>query len=106
MEKQEKACTVWLNSLLQPAADATFGDNLATKRLAAKLRALLWKLYSEDEGVISVMLRLEKRIDDGFLRLREEVKRSTPDDFTDPCKAPSLLMHTKTRLRLHCNNHS
>ena len=44
--------------------------------MTAQVRAALWRLYSKDEGVISVMLRLEKRIDDGFLRLREEVGKS------------------------------
>ena len=74
MDKQERGFTVWLNSVLLPSEEAPTGaDSLATMQLAARVRALLWKLYSEDEGVINVMLRLEKRIDDSFLRMREEV---------------------------------
>lgn len=74
MEKQERAFTIWLNAVLQPT-DEVLGedDSLAAKRVAAQVRGLLWRLYSEDDGVVSVMLRLEQRIDSGFIRMKEEV---------------------------------
>ena len=81
MDKQETAFTIWANSVLQPDEEqVVLADDLASKRLAARVRALLWRLYSEDEGVISVMLRLEKRINEGLLRTRNEV--SCPNGLT------------------------
>jgi hypothetical protein len=75
MEKQEKAFKAWANSVLEPLDGHLLNaDSLADKRMAARVRALLWKLYSEDEGVISVMVRLEQRIDGGHLRLKNEVR--------------------------------
>ena len=74
MDKQEKAFTIWANSLLQPDDEQVVtATDLASKRLGARVRALLWRLYSEDEGVITVMLRLEQRINEGLLRTRNEV---------------------------------
>ena len=74
MDKQETAFTIWANSVLQPDEEqVVLANDLASKRLAARVRALLWRLYSEDEGVISVMLRLEQRITEGLLRTRNEV---------------------------------
>jgi len=74
MEKQEKALKVWANSVLQPLdGHLLLADSLADKRMAARVRALLWRLYSEDQGVISTMVRLEGRIDGGHLRLKNEV---------------------------------
>ena len=82
MDKQERGFTVWLNAVLLPSEEGLTGaDSLATLQLAARVRALLWKLYSEDEGVINVMLRLEKRIDDSFLRMKEEVGASGKCSF-------------------------
>lgn len=74
MDKQEKAFLIWANSVLQPDEERVVtADDLASKRLAARVRAQLWRLYSEDEGVITVMLRLEQRINEGLLRTRSEV---------------------------------
>ncbi len=74
MDKQETAFTVWANSILQPDEEqVVLASDLASKRLGARVRALLWRLYSEDEGVITVMLRLEQRINEGLLRTRNEV---------------------------------
>lgn len=74
MDKQEKAFTIWANSVLQPDDErVVLASDLASKRLGARVRALLWRLYSEDEGVITVMLRLEQRINEGLLRTRNEV---------------------------------
>ena len=77
MERQERAFTVWLNAVLQPTDEVLGEENsLAAKRAAAKVRGLLWRLYSEDDGVVSTMLRLEQRIDSGFMRMKEEVAMS------------------------------
>lgn len=37
------------------------------------MQGALWRLYCGDAGVIDVMTRLERRIDEGFLRLKDEV---------------------------------
>ena len=74
MDKQETAFTVWANSILQPDEEqVVLASDLASKRLGARVRALLWRLYSDNEGVITVMLRLEQRINEGLLRTRNEV---------------------------------
>ena len=77
MDKQEAALTAWLNSVLVPAKaseEGPAGRALAAARMAAKARGLLWQLYSSDSGVIAVMLKVEKHIDAGQLRLRDEVR--------------------------------
>lgn len=75
MDKQEGAFTLWANSVLQPDEEHILRDSdLATKRLCARIRGLLWRLYTEDEGVITVMLRIEQRINDGLLRTKSEVR--------------------------------
>ena len=76
MEKQEAAFAAWLNCLLVPAKsgeEGPTGQALAARRLAAKVRGLLWHLYSADKQVISIMLKVEKHIDAGQLRLKDEV---------------------------------
>lgn len=76
MEKQEAAFAAWLNSVLVPASSAEEGaasQALAARRLTAKVRGLLWHLYSADSDVISTMLKVEKHIDAGQLRLKDEV---------------------------------
>ena len=77
VEKQEAAFAAWLNSVLVPASSAEEGaasQALAARRLAAKVRGLLWHLYSADSDVISTMLKVEKHIDAGKLRLKDEVR--------------------------------
>lgn len=58
MDKQEAAFKAWLNAVLVPApADADAGGEgggaahrgLASRRLTARLRGLLWQLYSQDQ---------------------------------------------------------
>lgn len=76
MEKQEAAFAAWLNSLLVPASSAEEGaasQALAARRLTAKVRGLLWHLYSADKDIISTMLKVEKHVDAGQLRLKDEV---------------------------------
>ena len=76
MEKQEAAFAAWLNYVLVPAKSAegeAASQALAARRLAAKARGLLWNLYSADKEVISIMLKVEKHIEAGQLRLKDEV---------------------------------
>lgn len=73
MEKQENAFSVWANWVLQIDDPDVTGGDLTAARLSVHVRALLWKLYSEDMGVINVMLRLEERIDAGLLQIKNEV---------------------------------
>ena len=76
MDKQEAALTAWLNMVLVPAKATEEGPAsraLAAGRTAAKARGLLWQLYSSDNAIIATMLKVEKRIDAGQLRLRDEV---------------------------------
>ncbi|KAA6419435.1 MAG: abnormal spindle-like microcephaly-associated protein [Trebouxia sp. A1-2] len=75
IEKQEGAFLAWLNSVLVPAKateEGPAGQALAARRLAAKVRGLLWHLYSADTDVIASMLKVEKHIDAGQLRLKDE----------------------------------
>lgn len=76
MDKQEAALTAWLNSVLAPARgteDDSASRALAAGRMTAKARGLLWHLYSSDNALIASMLKVEKHIDAGQLRLRDEV---------------------------------
>ena len=73
-EKQEKAFQIWLNALLAPQAAAPEDDGgLAAKRLYARARGQIWHMYCSDPAVIGVMTRLETRVDEGFLRMKDEV---------------------------------
>ncbi|KAK9814207.1 hypothetical protein WJX72_002306 [[Myrmecia] bisecta] len=72
MDKQERAFTAWLNSVLVPGRNDEAADALAARRLAARMRGVLWRLYSQDAEIISVMVKVESRIDAGFLRMRDE----------------------------------
>lgn len=75
LEKQEKAFQIWLNALLTPQAAAPEDDGgLAAKRLYARVQGQIWHMYCSDPGVIGVMTRLEKRVDEGFLRMKAEVR--------------------------------
>ncbi len=79
LEKQEKAFQIWLNVLLTPQAVAPEDDGgLAAKRLYARVRGQIWHMYCSDPGVIGVMTRLEKRVDEGFLRMKDEVLYTSP----------------------------
>ena len=74
LEKQEKAFQVWLNALLTPQAAAPADDGgLAARRLYARVRGQMWHMYCSDPGIIGVMTLLEKRVDEGFLRMKAEV---------------------------------
>lgn len=78
MDKQEAAFTLWANTVLQPDEEHVLSAKaLSSRRLGARVKGLLWKLYSEDEGVISVMLRIEQRISEGLMRTKNEVWHSS-----------------------------
>jgi len=94
LEKQEKAFGVWLNAALAPpppgGRDSSGGDGgLAAKRLEARVRGALWHLYCGDATVLEVVTRLEKRVDEGFLRLKPEVR---------PKSHPSLQLSSSSYL--------
>ncbi|BDA47246.1 probable abnormal spindle-like microcephaly-associated protein homolog [Coccomyxa sp. Obi] len=76
LEKQEKAFGVWLNAALAPpppgGPEGAEGGGLAAARLEARVRGALWHLYCGDSDIIHIMTRIEKRIDEGFLRLKPE----------------------------------
>lgn len=77
LEKQEKAFRIWLNALLAPQTPAPEDEGgLAAKRLFARVRGQIWHMYCSDPGVIGVMMHLEKRVDEGFLRMKDEVRWS------------------------------
>ena len=82
MDKQEAAFKAWLNTILlpEPAAGGSGssgggrqGGALASRRLAAKVRGLLWRIYQRDEQFRDAMLRVEERVMGGALRMRDEV---------------------------------
>ncbi len=62
MDKQEAAFQAWLNTVLAPApvdvdggsegGDAGGHRGLASRRLTARLRGLLWQLYSQDQELV------------------------------------------------------
>ncbi len=78
LEKQEKAFQIWLNALLTPQAAPDDDGGLLARRLYARLRGRIWQMYCSDPGVIGVMTLLEKRVDEGFLRMKAEVCLSWP----------------------------
>lgn len=69
MDKQETAFQAWLNAVLVPApADSEGGSGgLASRRLVARLRGLLWQLYSQDQELI----RCVWVVDGGMCYMRE-----------------------------------
>lgn len=93
---------MWLNAALAPPPPGgpEGGDDggLAAKRLEARVRGALWHLYCGDPELIHVMTRVEKRIDEGFLRLKPEVPPTrsplintpdTPARHVPPTRCPS-----------------
>ena len=73
MDRQEAAFQAWLNTSLLPAADGS-GDGdgggeggLASRRLAARLRGLLWQLYSQDQDLIRFVMPCASRDAERFL---------------------------------------
>lgn len=62
MDKQEAAFRAWLNTVLAPAPADVDGSSegnstashrgLASRRLTARLRGLLWQLYSQDQELV------------------------------------------------------
>ena len=55
MDRQEAALRGWLNEVLAPAAPGGGeggGGGLASRRLVARLRGMLWQLYARDTELI------------------------------------------------------
>lgn len=95
LEKQEKAFQIWLNALLAPQAAAPEDDGgLAAKRLYARARGQIWHMYCTDPAVIGVMTRLETRVDEGFLRMKDEVGYSHRPGF-------ERALHAQRKHELH-----
>lgn len=60
MDKQESAFKAWLNAVLQPGTmsrdvECSHGA-LASRRLVARLRGLLWQIYSQDQELVRWVL--------------------------------------------------
>ena len=98
LEKQERAFTAWLNHALSPEAAAGDGagggcqeGGLAGGRLAARVRGLIWRLYCGDAQIIDIVTRLEARIDEGFLRLKDEVLPDLAPSFPNAKYPYSML---------------
>jgi len=74
-QREEAALQAWLNSLLAPVRDGVMAQQaaLAGRRVTARMRGLLWHLYSRDAELATAMMRVEGRIDSGHLRIRDEV---------------------------------
>ena len=89
LEKQELAHTAWLNALLVPGASAqglerNLGASAACwddetgvsdARAVAKVRGLLWRMYSRDSIMCKALTTVEERINNGTLRLLSEVRQ-------------------------------
>ena len=74
-QREEAALQAWLNSLLAPVKDGVVAQQaaLAGRRIMARMRGLLWHLYSRDAELATAMMRVEGRVDSGHLRIRDEV---------------------------------
>ena len=68
MDKQEAAFKAWLTAVLVPPPVDADGSSeggaaaghcgLASRRLTARLRGLLWQLYSQDQELVRCVQRL------------------------------------------------
>ena len=83
---------VWLNSVLAPvkAGELAHEQALAGRRLTARVRGLLWRLYSQDAGLVATMMRVEARIESGQFRLKEEAR----PPLNPPPTVPHMLSQT------------
>ena len=81
LQREEAALQAWLNSLLAPVKDSVVAQQaaLAGRRVTARMRGLLWHLYSRDPLLAATMMRVEARIDANHLRIRDEVPSATSD---------------------------
>jgi hypothetical protein len=81
MQKQDRAFTGWLNHMLRPytpdylraAMEDESSAALTDLRLLARAQGLLLSFYRSSESLRDVMLRVEARIDEGRLQMRDEV---------------------------------
>jgi hypothetical protein len=77
VEKQEAPFTAWLNSVLVPPGLDPTGEGLralSSRRMTARVRGLLWGLYSQDAELRGTMKKVEQRIEEGKIRIKEEVR--------------------------------
>ena len=72
IEKKQRAYQEWLTYVLSPA-NATSGSSLNSKRLVAKVRGCVAKVYHKDPQLQAAMLKVESSISNGRLRLLTDV---------------------------------
>ncbi len=81
MQKQDKAFSAWLNHMLLPftpdALRSTMEDEhsvaLTDLRLMARVQGVLVAAYRTDAELHDVMMRVEARVDEGKLKMKDEV---------------------------------
>ncbi|KAI8475158.1 MAG: hypothetical protein J3K34DRAFT_517600 [Monoraphidium minutum] len=106
MQKQDKAFTSWLNHLLAPGAQdgapagaaGAAGDDgaagaLNDRRLAACMQGALVTCYRRDEGLRDAMMRVEARVDQGQLRLKDAALQMSDVAARDRAVAVLLSYH-------------
>eukprot|EP00210_Caulerpa_lentillifera_P009695 g9250.t1 len=71
VEKKERAYKAWLNYVFSPT-DTTNLSSLNSKRLFAKIRGCVAKVYHKDEMLQAAMLKVEASISTGLLKLLTE----------------------------------
>lgn len=74
MDRQEAAFTAWLNATLAPPDLSGASSVLHQRRLGARITTLLWTLYQQDAELQEAMVKVEARINGGFLGVQPEVR--------------------------------
>ena len=72
IEKKQRAYQAWLSYVLSPNSNAA--SSLNSKRLFAKVRGCVAKVYHKDPSVSAAMLKVEASISNGRLRLLTDVQ--------------------------------
>lgn len=72
IEKKQRAYQAWLSHVLSPKSSAD-AASLNSKRLFAKVRGCVAKVYHKDPSVQSAMLKVEASIQNGRLKLLTDV---------------------------------
>lgn len=77
LEKQQKAFSAWINHVLSTKTDnsdiLTSPKSLNSKRWLAKIRGAIARTYHKDDVLIKAMLRVEASIEEGRVKLLQEV---------------------------------
>lgn len=75
VEKKERAYKAWLNYVFSPR-DTSNLSSLNSKRLFAKIRGCVAKVYHKDEMLQAAMVKVEASISSGLLKLLTDVTTS------------------------------